>query len=193
MVLIPSTIRSSIDLCLNASATGAFALDNMNLMAKRNYLIEGGSGTGKSAVWEELQKRGYKAINGDRELVYKGDPETGKRTESIGFEYHKWDVDKVKEIVANKADEVAFFCGGSRNFHKFIDLFDKVFVLHVDLETLKQRLEKRDADDWGGNIEEKEFILRLHAANNTIPKGIVIDTALPLSKVVDAILESIEV
>ena len=45
-------------------------------MAKRNYLIEGGSGTGKSAVWEELQRRGYKAINGDRELAYKGDPQT---------------------------------------------------------------------------------------------------------------------
>lgn len=43
-------------------------------MAKRNYLIEGGSGTGKSAVWEELLRRGYKAINGDRELAYKGDP-----------------------------------------------------------------------------------------------------------------------
>jgi len=42
-------------------------------MAKRNYLIEGSSGTGKSAVWEELQKRGYKAINGDMELAYRGD------------------------------------------------------------------------------------------------------------------------
>lgn len=162
-------------------------------MAKRNYLIEGGSGTGKSAVWEELKRRGYKAINGDRELAYKGDPQTGERIEGTGFEYHIWDVDKVREIVANKDDEVAFFCGGSRNFHKFIDLFDKVFVLDVDIETLKKRLESREADDWGGNDEQKQFILRLHAANNTIPKGITIDTARPLNEVVDAILACLKV
>ncbi len=161
-------------------------------MAKRNYLIEGGSGTGKSSVWKELQKRGYKAINGDRELAYKGDPETGQQTESGGFESHIWDVDKVKEIIANKEDEVAFFCGGSRNFNKFIDLFDKVFVLDVDTETLKKRLEDREANDWGGNDKEKEFILRLHSTNDTIPKGIVIDTARPIGEVVDAILERVE-
>src|ERR1700691_471174 len=28
-----------------------------------------------------------------------------------------------------------FFCGSSRNFAKFIDLFDGVFVLEVDLDT----------------------------------------------------------
>ena len=163
-------------------------------MAKRNYLIEGGSGTGKSAVWEELQKRGYKAINGDRELAYQGDPETGKRIEGHDFWRHIWDVDKVREIVANKEDEVAFFCGGSRNFHKFIDLFDKVFILDIDTETLKKRLESREADDWGGNDKEKEFIVRLHATREAVPpEGIIIDTARPINEVVDAIVECFEV
>jgi broad-specificity NMP kinase len=74
-------------------------------MAKKNYLVEGVSGTGKSSVCDELQRRGYKAINGDRELAYQGDPETGKRTGAYGHEYHIWDVDKVKEIAANKEDE----------------------------------------------------------------------------------------
>jgi len=67
-------------------------------MAKRNYLIEGGSGTGKSAVWEELRKRGYKAINGDRELAYQGNPQTGKRLEGHDFWHHIWDVDKVRKM-----------------------------------------------------------------------------------------------
>ena len=95
--------------------------------------------------------------------------------------------------MANKDDEVAFFCGGSRNFHQFIDLFDKVFVLDVDTETLQKRLESREADDWGGNDEQKEFILRLHTANDTIPKGITINTARPLNEVVDAIVGWVEV
>ncbi len=47
-------------------------------MGKRNYLIEGGSGTGKTSVAEELQRRGYHVIHGDRELKYRGDPKTGE-------------------------------------------------------------------------------------------------------------------
>jgi broad-specificity NMP kinase len=124
-------------------------------MAKRNYLIEGGSGTGKSSVCRELRKRGYKAIDGDNELAYQGDPETGRRTEGVSHEHHIWDVDKGRERAANKEDEVAFFCGGSRNFDKFMDVFDKVFVLDVDTRTLKQRLDGRAADDWVGTKGRK--------------------------------------
>ena len=46
-------------------------------MAKRNYLVEGLSGTGKSSVYEELIRRGYKAISADRAWSYSADPETG--------------------------------------------------------------------------------------------------------------------
>ena len=164
-------------------------------MAKRNYLIEGSSGTGKSAVWEELQKRGYKAINGDRELAYRGDPETGRRIEGPGFGYHIWDADKVREIVSNKDDDVAFFCGGSRNLHKLIDLFEEAFVLDVDIETLRERLDRRTADDWDVTDPENstEFVLRLHATKKAVPEGTTIDTARPINEVVDAIVECIEV
>ncbi|WP_255508672.1 hypothetical protein [Micromonospora sp. A202] len=41
-------------------------------MGLRNYLIEGVSGTGKTSVCKELQRRGYDAVNGDRELAYQG-------------------------------------------------------------------------------------------------------------------------
>jgi broad-specificity NMP kinase len=47
-------------------------------MGIRNYLIEGVSGTGKTSVCHELRRRGYHAINGDRELAYQGDPKTGE-------------------------------------------------------------------------------------------------------------------
>jgi broad-specificity NMP kinase len=146
-------------------------------MAKRNYLVEGVSGTGKSSVCDELRRRGYKVINGDRELAYQGDPETEKRTEAYGHEYHIWDVDKVREIAAKKEDEVTFFCGGFRNFDKVIDLFDKVFVLDLDTETLKQRLDSRTVDDWGGTKKEKELILRLHATKEDIPDRLLMPHA----------------
>ena len=85
------------------------------------------------------------------------------------------------------------FCGGSRNYIRFIDLFDKVFVLDLDTETLKQRLDSRTADDWCENKKEKELILRLHATKEDIPEGMIIDAARPLNEFVDAIVGCIEV
>ena len=38
-------------------------------MGVGNYLIEDLSGTGKTSVCGELQRRGYHAIHGDRELA----------------------------------------------------------------------------------------------------------------------------
>jgi len=46
-------------------------------MAKRNYLVEGLSGVGKSSVYEELIRRGYKAVSTDRAWSYYADPDTG--------------------------------------------------------------------------------------------------------------------
>src|SRR3954447_15728241 len=46
-------------------------------MAKRNYLVEGLSGAGKSSVYEELIRRGYKTVSTDRAWAYHADPYTG--------------------------------------------------------------------------------------------------------------------
>ena len=100
-----------------------------------------------------------------------------------------WDVEKVRRLASKQDDEVTFFCGGSRNFNAFIDLFDKVFVLDVDVDTLNQRLDNRADDDWGKSQRERELILRLHATKEDLPSsGIVIDATQPLVNVVDEIL-----
>lgn len=160
-------------------------------MGIKNYLIEGVSGTGKTSVCDELQRRGYHAIHGDRELAYQGDPKTGEPLDGLAHEHHIWDVDKVRALAANQSYAASFFCGGSRNFNRFIDLFDEVFVLEVDLETLNQRLATRPEDEFGGRESEREFIARLHATKEDIPKNaIIIDAKMPISRVVDAILEN---
>jgi thymidylate kinase len=173
-------------------------------VGKRNYLIEGVSGTGKTSVCHELRRRGYAAINGDRELRYQGGPTTGEKNEDVGHglptflspemshAHNIWDVEKVKRLATNQDDEATFFCGGSRNFKQFIDLFDEIFILDVDAETLNERLDSRIDDDWGKSKSEREFILHLHATKEDIPSsGIVIDATQPLVSVVDEILSHV--
>jgi hypothetical protein len=155
----------------------------------RNYLVEGVSGAGKTSVCVKLSRRGYQAINGDRELAYQGDPETGEALDTAMHEHHIWDVGRVRALVAEESEPVTFFCGGSRNFSKFIDLFDEVFVLDLDLDTLQRRLDQRPKDEWGSRPSERDLIVRLHRTKEDLPRtGVVIDATRPLTDVVDEIL-----
>lgn len=176
-------------------------------MGKRNFLIAGGSGTGKTAVAEALQRRGYHVLHGDRELKYRGDPQTGEpihepvhaseREQAVWQHEHLlWDIGNVHAVIADHRNALSFFCGGARNFARFIDLLDGVFVLAIDdLDTVYRRLDARvarDPTDWGGKPAEKELVARLHRTKEDIPSGgIAIDATQPLASVVDEILRHV--
>lgn len=83
---------------------------------------------------------------------------------------------------------MTFFCGGSRNFSDFIDVFDAVFVLEVDPDTLNRRLDARPHDEWGGRPAERQLVVRLHQSGAETPDGIRIDATRPVALVVDEIL-----
>jgi gluconate kinase len=161
-------------------------------MGIKNYLIEGVSSTGKTSVCEELQRRGYHCIHGDRDLAYWGDPNTGEPLDSSAYEHWIWNIDKVRALVADQTHSASFFCGGSRNSHRLIDLFDEVFVLEVDLETLEKRLALRPEDEWGGPASDGEAHARLqHATKDDILKDAIrVDATASIAHVVDTILGS---
>ncbi len=156
-------------------------------MGRRNFLVEGVSCAGKSSVCKELQRRGYQAINGDTDLAYQGNPETGEPTPGRTHEHHIWRVEAVEALAADREKAVTFFCGGSRNFSKFIHLFDGVFVLDIDENTLVRRLGERPNDEFGAKPAERELVIRLHRTED-IPSGVLIDATQPLDGVVDQIL-----
>lgn len=178
-------------------------------MGIKNYLIDGISGTGKTTVAEELERRGYNVLHGDRELKFRGDPKTGKRVEEPKHKneldkaiwrqkHHIWDLNKVKSVISDNSIPVSFFCGGSRNSSQFIELLDGVFILVVnDIDEIFRRLDERvlrDPTDFGGKPEEKELVAKLHASKEDIPKdGIFINSTQQLNDVVDEILSKCKI
>ena len=165
-------------------------------MGIKNYLIEGSSGTGKTSVATELERRGYHVVHGDRVLAYVGDPETGQALAgppqgvdrvAWGYAHWIWPIDKVEAITSDPTHPVTFFCGGSRNFHKFLDLFDQVFVLDIDVETLNRRLDGRP-NEPGFAPDERAVVLRHHRSSEHFSTGINIDTTGTVASVVDNIL-----
>jgi len=166
-------------------------------MGIRNYLIDGGSGTGKTAVCNELQRRSYQAIHGDREL--KINPKIHEATSGRipGYDLPPLcDVAKVNALIANHEEALTFFCGGCSNSSKFIDRLDGVFVLEVkDINIVMRRIDERvlvDPTDWGGKQEEREIIMRAHQTKEAIQAGWAIDATAPIESVVDEILRRVD-
>lgn len=166
-------------------------------MGLRNYMIDGGSGTGKTAVCNELQRRGYQAIHGDREL--KINPKIDEATSGPipGYDLPPlWNITKVNALIANHDETITFFCGGCSNTSEFIDHLDGIFVLEVDdINTVMRRIDERvlaDPTDWGRKQEEREIIIRAHNEKKPVHAEWAIDATAPLESVVDEILRRVE-
>ena len=165
------------------------------------YLITGSPGVGKTSVVEELTKRGYKAYNTDnyREITWFDDLQTGKPLKNkppATFDPTRhgwnWRLPALKKLL-NSAKNV-FVSGVTSNTIENLDLFDKVFVLHIGLDTLKDRLTDRANNDFGKHPDELREVLKDHDGSDIFWKNkgaIIINAEQPIIKVVDDILAHI--
>jgi gluconate kinase len=157
-------------------------------VAERNFLVEGLSGTGKSAVYEELVRRGHAAITTDRAWSFSADPDTGLPGGPVRHDTWMWDQRKALSELESPEPEVLFVCGSSRNRDDFLRYFAKVFNLRIDDDTMRRRLEDRTDDDWPLGREGVELMLELNR-NDEGPAGAIdIDATQPLNEVVDELL-----
>jgi hypothetical protein len=157
-------------------------------MAKRNYLVEGLSGAGKSSVYEELIRRGYKAISTDRAWAYHADPDTGLPGGPIRHDTFMWDQQKAVSELESPEPEVLFVCGSSRNRDRFLPYFTKIFNLRIDDDTMRRRLQERTDDDWPLGQEGVELMLTLNRSDEKPAGAIDVDATPPLHQVVDELL-----
>ena len=157
-------------------------------MAKRNYLVEGLSGTGKSSVYEELIRRGYMAVSTDRAWSFHVDPNTGLPGGPLRHDTHRWDERKaVGELERTKPD-VLFVCGSSRNRDRFLPYFTQVFNLRIDDDTMSRRLGARTDDDWPLGRDGVELMLALNRSDEKPAGARDVDATRPLQDVVDELL-----
>jgi gluconate kinase len=157
-------------------------------MAKRNYLVEGLSGAGKSSVYQELIRRGYAAISTDRAWAYHADPDTGLPGGPVHHDNWMWDQQKALSELESPEPEVLFVCGSSRNRDRFLPYFTKVFNLRIDEETMRRRLQQRTDNDFGKQPEEVEIMLKLNRRDEKPAGAIDVDAIQPLNQVVDELL-----
>ena len=157
-------------------------------MAKRNYLVEGLSGAGKSSVYEELIRRGHNAISTDRAWAYCADPDTGLPGGPVRHDTHIWNQQEALGELQRSEPEVLFVCGSSRNRDHFLPYFTKIFNLRIDDDTMRRRLQERTDDDWPLGQDGVKLMLELNGSDEGPAGAIDIDATRPLDQVVDELL-----
>jgi hypothetical protein len=146
-------------------------------VAKRNYLVEGLSGSGKSSVYEELIRRGYRAISTDR---------AWKRHADDGGSI--WDEQRAVGELGSPEPAVLFVCGSGGNRDRFLPYFAGIFNLRIDDDTMRRRLRERTNNDFGKQPEEAELMLRLNRSDEKPAGAVDVDATQPLDLVVDELL-----
>lgn len=171
------------------------------------YFITGNSGTGKSTVCLELRLRGFETLDTDDDALArwqnkqtgyihpKSSVKSNQRTPDFLNE-HAWNVPR-QDIVALSSraqDKDIFICGVANNIEELDDLFNTVFALVVDDDTLSNRLRTRENNDWGKQPHELEQSLaqqRVLSEQYRKLGYLTIDATQPPENVVDQILAAI--
>ena len=157
-------------------------------MARRNFLVEGLSGCGKSSVYDELIRRGYNAVSTDRAWAYSADPRSRLPGGPVPYDSWMWDERAAVSELESPEPDVLFVCGSSRNRDRFLPYFTKVFNLRIDDDTMRRRLEARTDDDWPLGQEGVELMLELNRSGERPAGAIDVDATRPLHQVVDDVL-----
>jgi broad-specificity NMP kinase len=162
-------------------------------------LVTGQAGSGKSSVAAELRRRGLTAYDTDAmpEVTGFDDVETGlpaareSMQHPIDFRRVSWNwrLDALDALLSS--DDDVFVCAITSNTVEQAHLFDRVFVLVPDRETLAKRLRERTGNSFGKHPAESEPVLDHNdviAAEWRARGGIAIDSSRPLEDVVDELL-----
>ncbi len=166
--------------------------------------VRGISGSGKSAVYNELKARGFEAYGTDEDGISAFyDNETNKllvnppieaevRTPEWRSRY-TWKMTRktVERLASQSKGKLFFLCGVAANDNEVWDLFSGVIALVIDDATLKHRIATRTNNNFGKVPHELEAIFEWQgSAEKSYKKfGVtMVDATRPIPTVVDDVV-----
>lgn len=168
----------------------------------KKIFITGVSGTGKTTIAKELEKRGYYAISIDEVegLCSWINQETGQKSGGKEVEMNAEFVDKHNWIcntehlnkLLSKEVDVVFVLGRATNQEDFLHIFDKILLLQCSPETFCKRIEMRTDNTFGKNKKVQQQVIDGYKpyTEKMLGKGAIpIDTEKPINEVVDEVIQ----
>jgi uridine kinase len=171
--------------------------------------VTGISGSGKSAVLEELRSRSLSAYGVDEDgygrWLRRGSGEEESLPRRLqDFDIHQWmsehdwvlDVGKIAELrrQSDERAELVFLCGVAAGDSEAWEYFDLVCSLVIDDETIKTRITRRSSA-FGEREDELAEVLKWNAGYAETYRqfgAVIIDATQPLASVVDEVIAAAE-
>ncbi len=172
----------------------------------RKFYITGVSGVGKSTIIKELRKKGFAAIDIDSvpglcHWQHKLTSKEGVYKYGIGrdwLEAHNYicDPSKLKKLIdKQKSVKGAVVVAGlASNQDDYLDLFDRIFLLHCDKKLFLHRLSTRKGNEFARDKSGQEHVLSWYKKfeSDMRKRGVIsINTKNPINVVVGKITNKI--
>jgi hypothetical protein len=121
------------------------------LIRPGNYLVTGIAGTGKTSVMAELSRRGFHAYSTDEmpEVSCFADKATGQlltpaeAARAVGSLAWHWKPNGLPPLLARHMNTSVFIGASVANQYEYLSMFDSLFVLLINEDTLCERIVKR--------------------------------------------------
>src|SRR3954451_11967044 len=142
-------------------------------------LITGMSATGKSALVDELRRRGHVALDSDDDGYAEPRPHGG----------WGWRIDLVQQLFERYDDRLLFFAGCSEEQALFD--FDLTVLLTLPEDVMLERLRTRTSNSFGTTDEERERILADRRDVEPLLRAtadVVVDATMPTAALADLVL-----
>lgn len=139
-------------------------------------LVDGASGSGKSTIGRLLcaDERGH-FIEADvdtycgRSLAFFRSRRTGEGADCVDLPISQewldeydwvWRIDLLAQMLDSCPRGLTVVVGGAGNQNDALPLFDKVFVLYADEDSLRERITHREGNDFGKDQAEFAWIVK---------------------------------
>jgi dephospho-CoA kinase len=161
----------------------------------KRVLITGMSGTGKTAVIQELAARGYRAFDLDTPQWSQWvDADPSDTLTPVAGKDWVWREDRIRALLCEPVGEMLFVSGCAENMSRLFSLIDVVILLSTPTATIMERLAARSAEGLGHAGEQRAKVAQLIATIEPLLRkaaDVEIDTTRSVAATADEVLRAV--
>lgn len=173
----------------------------VRVIAMALIYVTGIETAGKTTVCQGLKSRGFEAYDIDEGIAHYYDKVSKEQSEwldSAQLRTQEWhsqndymmDRAHVERLKAKSVETSIYLCGTTQHDENVRDLFDQIFYLYLDEETLRRRMVDRRKTPFAYSPEEEAAVLSWHQSSEQTYRQLGV-TMIDATRTPEQVLEDV--